>query len=140
MPSRWAAVWEESALEVRDVRASRWDCDEAEVMSGVRVTSERWRERVGCCDGRLAMMKMARAKAGSLKERSSGYGNARGGSTKARERERELAQLEKDMNVDVVEGFGKLGHGRTIWRWRDKTNGSDMGSFLAPSLGQKHPG
>jgi hypothetical protein len=123
MPSRWAAVWEESALEVRDVRASRWDCDEAEVMSGVRVTSERWRERVGCCDGRLAMMMMARAKAGSLRERSSGYGS-----------ERELAQLEKDMNVDVVEGFDKLGHGRTIWRWRDKTNGSDMGSFLAPSL------
>lgn len=86
------------------------------------------------------MMKMARAKAGSLKERSSGYRNARGGSTKAREREGELAQLEKDMNVDVVEGFGKLGHGWTIWRWRDKTNGSDMGSFLAPSLGQKHLG
>lgn len=35
-----------------------------------------------------------------------------------RESERELAQLEKNMNVDVVEGFDKLDHGWTIWRWR----------------------
>lgn len=58
---------------MRAVRDSRCDCDEAEVMSGVRVTSERWRERVGCCDGRLAMMIMARAKAGSFRERSTDY-------------------------------------------------------------------
>jgi hypothetical protein len=44
------------------VRDSRCNCDEADVMSGVRVPSERWRERVGCCDGRLAMMKMAKAR------------------------------------------------------------------------------
>lgn len=45
------------ALEVSEVRDSRWVGDEEDVMSGVRVRSVRWRERVGCWDGRLDMMK-----------------------------------------------------------------------------------
>lgn len=41
---------------MRDVSDSRCDRDEEEVTSGVRVRSVRWRERVGCCDGRLVIV------------------------------------------------------------------------------------
>lgn len=44
------ALWE------RDVRASSWYWERAEVMRGVRARSERWRDRCGCCEGRLAMV------------------------------------------------------------------------------------
>lgn len=56
--ARWAAVWEERALEVSEVRESRCEGDDDDVMSGVRVRSERWMDRVGCCEGRLAMTSM----------------------------------------------------------------------------------
>lgn len=45
------------ALEVSLVRDSRWLCDDDEVMSGVRLRSVRWRERVGCCEGRFDMVR-----------------------------------------------------------------------------------
>jgi hypothetical protein len=54
--ARWAVVWEVMALEVREVRDSRWVGEEEDVMSGVRVRSVRWRERVGCWEGRFDMM------------------------------------------------------------------------------------
>lgn len=38
-----------------DVRDSRFARDEDDVIRGVPDMSVRWRERVGCCDGRLAM-------------------------------------------------------------------------------------
>lgn len=38
-----------------DVRLSRCDGDEDDVISGVSVKSLRWMESVGCCDGRFAM-------------------------------------------------------------------------------------
>lgn len=41
--------------EVRELRRVR---DEDEVMSGVRVSSARWRETVGCCEGRPAIVCM----------------------------------------------------------------------------------
>lgn len=41
------------ALEVSLVRDSRWLSEDDDVMSGVRVRSVRWRERVGCCEGRF---------------------------------------------------------------------------------------
>lgn len=46
------------ALEVSLVRDSRWLCDDDDVMSGVRLRSVRWRERVGCCEGRLDMVEV----------------------------------------------------------------------------------
>jgi hypothetical protein len=36
------------ALVASVVRDSRWDWEEDEVMSGVSVTSVRWRDMVGC--------------------------------------------------------------------------------------------
>lgn len=40
----------------RAVRDSRWDLDLDEVMRGVRETSVRCMEMVGCCEGRFDMM------------------------------------------------------------------------------------
>lgn len=42
-------------MVAREVRDSRWDWEEEELMSGVRVRSVRWRERLGCWDGRPVM-------------------------------------------------------------------------------------
>lgn len=56
MFTRWAAVWLVKALVVREVRDSRFEREVDEVMSGVRVSSARWTETVGCCEGRFAMV------------------------------------------------------------------------------------
>ena len=46
--TRATAEWEVRAVEAREVSESRWDGEEDDVMSGVRVESVRWREREGC--------------------------------------------------------------------------------------------
>jgi len=54
--TRATAEWEVRAVEAREVRESRWEGEEEDVMSGVRVESVRWRERSGCWAGRLVMV------------------------------------------------------------------------------------